>query len=477
MSARLSYRQTRTRDGYVTLASTSDATATITGGIITLAKPTITGTPVVDQVLTATSGTVSPDAAVAFVWRVDGQDASTGDTYTVRPADVGKPVTVAATATRTDYDPTSTTSDPTAAVTQAVFATAPTAAFSGVLRVAETLTADEGAASPAPDAYRYQWLADGKPVAGATKKTFTVTPAQKDATMSVSVTAVRAGYVDAADTSAISAPVVTNLAPGLTLSPSARELRLGQPTTLTWTSEDAITVDASGAWSGARARAGSETLQPSATGTATYVLTATNGSGTTTAQVAVPVSLPPTTLTVTSARKVVSGKKLSVKARGLAGREAYTVRIGGTVVATGTTSSTGKVSRSVRVPRSLDGGKVTVRVTGSLTDRTGSRRLRIVKPRALKIVLDDRSVRASDDQVVTVRRLRPRERVTVTYDGRRVSPRNARASRTGEYTVRFDVGTAWGPRTVVARGSISRRSSSVGFSVVNRCPGGGYYCR
>jgi uncharacterized protein YqfB (UPF0267 family) len=41
----------------------------------------------------------------------------------------------------------------------------------------------------------------------------------------------------------------------------------------------------------------------------------------------------------------------------------------------------------------------------------------------------------------------------------------------------FDVDVAWGRKTVTVAGASDKRSTSKTFSVVNRCPQGGYYCR
>jgi hypothetical protein len=222
---------------------------------------------------------------------------------------------------------------------------------------------------------------------------------------------------------------------------------------------------------------GSQEVTPAVTGTATYVLSATNDSGTTTAQVAVPVTLPPAKLDLKAKASVKAGRKLAVEASGLAPDEQYTLRLGGKVVATGQATSAGRVTRAVRVPSSVKAGSRLLRVTGSLDDRTATRTVEVVRVRPLKIVLADSSVRASDRQRVTVSRLLPGERVTVTYQGKRISTKSARANRNGVFTMSFDVDVAWGRKTVTATAAGDRRSASKSFSVVNRCPQGGYYCR
>jgi uncharacterized membrane protein len=129
------------------------------------------------------------------------------------------------------------------------------------------------------------------------------------------------------------------------------------------------------------------------------------------------------------------------------------------------------------VPSSVDAGRRVLRVTGSLRDRTAARTVRVVEVKKPRIVLADSSVRASDRQRVRVSRLLPGERVTVMYQGKRVSKKSARADRKGVLTMTFNVGTTWGDKTVKVVAGSDKRSSSRTFTVVNRCPQGGYYCR
>jgi uncharacterized repeat protein (TIGR03803 family) len=61
-------------------------------------------------------------------------------------------------------------------------------------------------------------------------------------------------------------------APGVTLSVSPTTIALGQSVVVTWSSTNATSCTASGAWSGVQATAGSANETPSATGTAIYTL-------------------------------------------------------------------------------------------------------------------------------------------------------------------------------------------------------------
>jgi uncharacterized repeat protein (TIGR03803 family) len=71
-----------------------------------------------------------------------------------------------------------------------------------------------------------------------------------------------------------SAPLAVSAAPAptLTLSVSPAAITVGQSVVVTWSSTNATSCTASGAWSGTQATAGSVNETPSATGTATYTL-------------------------------------------------------------------------------------------------------------------------------------------------------------------------------------------------------------
>jgi uncharacterized protein (TIGR03118 family) len=85
--------------------------------------------------------------------------------------------------------------------------------------------------------------------------------------------------------------------PTVTLSVSPTSITAGQSATLTWSSTQAVSCAASGAWSGSEAVTGSQAVTPTASGSVTYTLTCTGaatgggaygggGAGLTTAQTA-----------------------------------------------------------------------------------------------------------------------------------------------------------------------------------------------
>jgi hypothetical protein len=448
----------------------------LTAALDVTTAPVLTGTPTVDQALTVTPGsyTDTPDS-IGYAWTVD--DEAVGDdseSYTPSPEDVGKSIKVSVTASKSGYVGATTAVSGSGTVAAADFSDGVTASISGVLKVGETLTAQPGTPAPTPDSYTYEWYADGSPISGADGATMTLTPAERHTSITVRITAQRSGYVDSTDDSDGSADVATELAPGLTLASTRPTLRLGQSSILSWSSVDATTVTASGSWTGAKSASGSATVKPTSTGTATYILSAVNDNGTTTAQVALPVALPPKSLGVAAPHGGQVGRSVIVKASGLARSEAYTISIGGKLVKSGRASSTGSVAVRATVPSTLKTGRYVVRVTGVLKDRTGYDTMTVTRP--LSIQFAKASIRASDKQTVTIRNLLPGEKVKVVYNGDTISKTSARANSSGVYTQKFNVDIYWGSRTLRATGSFDGRHTSKQFTVVNRCPGGGYYC-
>jgi hypothetical protein len=385
-SQHISVRETHTVPGYEAVTRTGTVTNRVTGGVIRMDPPVVHSTTLaVGDVLFAEPGQVSPsDAAVSFSWQVGDGESVAGRYYTITADDIGKKVTLTATAGKPDHDPVSTTRTPVNPIAAATFTRGPAPTVSGVLKVGELLTVNEGVATPAASSYAYQWLADGVAIDGATGRTLKLTSAHEDARISVRVTAQRVGHVDSIATSEAPAPVASDRAPSLSLRGSTTQLRTSESLFLGWTSDDATSVVASGDWSGPRPGTGLESITAVRAGARTYTLTATNDRGTTTAQVAVAVTPAARTLRIGTKSSVRKGRALTVKTSGLEPGEAYTIRLGGTIVASGTASAKGQVSRTVSVPAKVGPGPRELRITGSVSDRTGAKKIRVTAPKKSK---------------------------------------------------------------------------------------------
>ena len=171
--------------------------------------PAITGKAYVGQKLTASS--VQPQPApvnVAYQWRRDGTAiaGATARTYQPTSADAGAKITVTAVGSRFGYAKASATSAGTPAVKiGTISGTSPK--ITGTPRVGLRLVATPGNWSAAPDAVAYQWLRDGKAIAGATDARYTLAAADAASRISVRLTAAKRHYDSAQLTSTSTAKV------------------------------------------------------------------------------------------------------------------------------------------------------------------------------------------------------------------------------------------------------------------------------
>ena len=448
---------------------TTDAVGPVDGGDITLPTPAIAGDPVVDETLNATlpDGLSPADAAVAWQWYSD--EAPVGDgtgSYSPGADDVGHAITVTATATKDHLDTATQTSDATARVASATFSSPPVAGIDGTVKVGETLTALSGSVVPDTGTNGYQWYADGHEIAGATGSTYVLQAAQRHTRITVQVTATKPGYDSVSDLSDETADVATELDPDLSFTTDDSTIRRGENTGLTWSTVDADTVTASGAWDGAKAMAGTSSVSPNDLGQTTYVLEATNENGATTSQVTVDVTRAAKTLGVTAPDGLrLAGRRLPVTARGLDAGEAYAVTVGGIQVATGTAGPSGSITRSVRVPSSTREGDTPVIVTGSESDRGGTDTVRVVRNKTLGMRLSQSIAHKRQLQAVTVTGLAAGEKVTVRYRGKRLTSRSAHANANGTYRMVFRIGRLAGTKYVTATGQFAGRKVTKTFTV------------
>lgn len=216
----MSVRVTASAPGRPDVTAESAATGPVAKGTITNGtQPSLTGTPKVGAVLTASAGSWTPaGVTLGYQWLVDGTavDGANGATYTPVPGDVGKTVKVRVTAVKDGYESASRDSAATTPVGKGDLSYSTSPSVTGTAMVGETLTAEPGSWTPSDATFSYQWLASGNPIAGATGKTLALTADQVGMKVSVQVTASRTGYNDkqvvSGTTSAVvaKAVVITN---------------------------------------------------------------------------------------------------------------------------------------------------------------------------------------------------------------------------------------------------------------------------
>jgi hypothetical protein len=115
----------------------------------------------------------------------------------------------------------------------------------------------------------------------ATSGSIVLTPTAAG-TQTYTLTCTNAFGTSAAGTATL--PVYSGTPPAVpTLTLGSSSVAVGSPTTLAWSSANATSCTASGAWSGTLAASGSETITPSFVGPQTYSLTCSNTGGPSTA--------------------------------------------------------------------------------------------------------------------------------------------------------------------------------------------------
>jgi hypothetical protein len=189
-----------TRDGYPDAVGLSDGMP-IGQGEITIASVAVSGTAVVDSVVSAAVGTVTPSGTTpTYQWYRDGGeiDDATGVTYTLVAADANTEISVKVTESKDGYATEQLTSAPVSVANGSAVSFMPS--VSGVTKVGETLTATPNV----PEGWTlagYQWSRGPSPISGATSSTYTLTADDLYQMITVKVTATKDGYDNATGTS------------------------------------------------------------------------------------------------------------------------------------------------------------------------------------------------------------------------------------------------------------------------------------
>ena len=162
--------------------------------------PTITGTPQVEQTLTADTSAIADedgleDVSYTYQWIAGGTDidGATGSSYLLTSSEQGQAIQVKVTFTDDADNEETLTSEATEAVAAKPNSEATgEPVIGGTPQVGETLTADtanivdqDGLTNVS---YSYQWIAGGSDIAGATGSTYTLTASEQGQTAQVRVT-------------------------------------------------------------------------------------------------------------------------------------------------------------------------------------------------------------------------------------------------------------------------------------------------
>ncbi|WP_193612425.1 hypothetical protein [Nocardioides lijunqiniae] len=349
----------------------------------------VVGTPVTVE---GAVWSVEPDS-VSYAWEADGQPRpETSGTFTPTAGDLDALLSVTITAHKEGYLDGVVRVDADGYVAPGKFETAPAVTVRGVPRVGEWLVGTlEADTSPLPDSYDYQWLrqseGEGGPrldaIEGAEGLVYEPTPADVGHLLTLRVTAERNGFVPASATGSADGPVTlgTMTGGGVTVTGTPR---VGRSLAVTTRATEPAAESTSYAWRRngvAIPGATRSTYVPLArdlgalltvavtTTTAGYEPASATSTG-------VKVGLPAAKLAISAPAKAVRGKRVTVTLSRLAPGEAWTLRLGGKVVARGKATARGTSVVRLKVPKAV--GRKALALTGSYADRSATRPLKVV---------------------------------------------------------------------------------------------------
>jgi hypothetical protein len=190
---RITVAVTGTRATYYPVVVTAPASAAVIGGTLTPGTPTLTGTTTVGQTLTATAGNWVNAPTFTYAWKRGTTTVGTGLTYTLTNLDAGQKLTFTVTAAKTGFT-TIVKTLTTAMITGGTITEQSVTITSAVVAGKKVYTANTAAWSPSGVTLTYQWLKNGTPIAKATAKTYTATPADLGQNLSVTITGKKTGF-------------------------------------------------------------------------------------------------------------------------------------------------------------------------------------------------------------------------------------------------------------------------------------------
>ncbi len=210
LGGRLTVTVSGARNHYGSVSRTSLETGKVTGLLAETPQPTVSGVTEIGETLTANAGTWAPaPVELSYRWQRAGIDigGATDSRYTLVPADLGKPITVTVTGSKTHYTSVKQTSRATGKIT-GVLTKTPHPTISGEARSGQTLAAVTGTWEPSPVRLSYQWNRSGVAINGATSAKYTLVDADIASRITVTVSGGKSGYVGVELSSAPTAAVI-----------------------------------------------------------------------------------------------------------------------------------------------------------------------------------------------------------------------------------------------------------------------------
>jgi hypothetical protein len=196
-----SFSLSRLADGahsYTVTAGSGRSTAS-TSGTLSIGQVTVRGTVQVGKTLTAGVTGVPSGGTVTYQWNQNGKAVHAGQTYLIPADGAGQQLTVTATVAA-GGDSVSVTSGP-AVIALGSLTVVKAPGISGTVKVGTKVVASPGSWSVAASTFTYQWLDNGRQISRATSASYPVPASLAGQQLSVTVTAHKSGYRNAAKTS------------------------------------------------------------------------------------------------------------------------------------------------------------------------------------------------------------------------------------------------------------------------------------
>jgi secreted trypsin-like serine protease len=186
------------KTGYVSQVASSPQTDAVSAGTLSSTPtPLVSGTRGIGKLLTATAGTWDAGVSLRYQWLRNGAPivGATGSSYQLTAADYGTWTTVTVTGSKPGYTSVTQSSDATEPVLRSLATTPiPTMSIGGGVRsVGRTLEAFPGTWDTGVT-FSYQWFRGTSAIDGAVAKTYTLTPSDLGAAISVRVTGSKNDY-------------------------------------------------------------------------------------------------------------------------------------------------------------------------------------------------------------------------------------------------------------------------------------------
>ncbi|KQY58519.1 hypothetical protein ASD11_02320 [Aeromicrobium sp. Root495] len=190
--------------------SSAQTSPVLTQDMTSTPVPTIAGSVVAGQTVTASPGTWEPaPVTFSYQWYLDGQILTTAKSanLTLRPEYAGRTVAVAVTGSKSGYTPVTRTSQTSTVAGASMGGATPT--ITGTAKVGQTLTGGTAASwSPLGSSLTFIWRTSaGVTLMSGTSRTLVVPASALGKTISLTIQGEKSGYVTAIRTSAATATV------------------------------------------------------------------------------------------------------------------------------------------------------------------------------------------------------------------------------------------------------------------------------